>query len=185
MRALTEENMRAFKYALQSRYNMTFYHPGRGSLRAILPLLKVMGVTDVTTWLKKWGITVGNKVWVPFVPGKGTVTERKLQIIHMCHELRHVQQWREDGVRFIWRYFWSKSGRANYESHALHTNLEMGKLLGMPQRPGPMADKLKYYLCRSTDIAVTKKHLEIYNLLVQRGGVHEEVSKFARQWWGL
>jgi len=185
MKQITKYNVQRFLGAAKRKYNVRIVTKGSALYGIIKWAVDAMDIGAVDKWLSRWSITIGRLIWLSFKPGVGDEAELKDQITTICHELIHAQQWKRDKASFVFRYVFSQSRRSHYEAEALHANVEMTYALGGKPDYRAIAEMLKSYLVRSSDIEVTKKHLLIVDRVAKVGGRTEEVTKWACQWWGI
>jgi hypothetical protein len=65
----------------------------------------------VWPWLKAIGQRFVMGDWLAITIGRWIFAWRPLDEVELAHELAHVRQWRQNGMRFIARY-WAESRRA-------------------------------------------------------------------------
>lgn len=65
----------------------------------------------VVPWLRPLGSRLIMPNWLAITLGRWIVAWRPLDEAELAHELTHVRQWRENGIRFIPRYL-AESSRA-------------------------------------------------------------------------
>jgi len=144
------------------------------------------------TFLDRYAITIPNPfgktlIYLPWVAGVVTRVSLYNQVRRLAHECQHAVQIKHEGdTHFAASYLGSPAMRANYESLAMHPELEIHFwYYGKPATAktlSSMANKLKAYRCGADDIAVTEKHLVAYNKIVARGSVSSEAGKAAIGW---
>ena len=144
------------------------------------------------TFLNDYAITIPNPfgktlIYLPWVAGVVTRVSLYNQVRRLAHECQHAVQIKHEGdTHFAASYLGSPAMRANYESLAMHPELEIHFwYYGKPATAktlSSMANKLKAYRCGADDIAVTEKHLVAYNKIVARGSVSSEAGKAAIGW---
>jgi hypothetical protein len=183
MKKVSKENVRAFAAHMASKYRVKIVDRSQPRPRAVMMMLKMMGITNVHRWLSRWSVTAPGVIWLGFDLVEGVESVLKGQVATICHELKHIEQWRRDRFRFALRYAFSRSRRSHYEAQALHCNLEMGHALGLNYEPAALAQTLRNYRVRQADINVTATHLEAYNRAVKKGARGEQVVKEACAWW--
>lgn len=185
-KTINKSNMLKFIAFMSAKYGVKVLDKRSGPSWRIRRVVNALGIRRVKEWLNKWSITVPGVVWLSFAVGEGNENELKRQIMTIGHEFIHIQQWRKCRVRFLFRYCFSKSRRAHYETHARHANLEIGHQLAYPYvSTRRLAQELSAYRCRRADVQVAKIHLESYNRSVVRGAVAEPVSKTILNWWKI
>ena len=149
-------------------------------------------ITVDTAFLNNYAITIPNPfgktlIYLPWVAGVVTRVSLYNQVRRLAHECQHAVQIKHEGdTHFAASYLGSPAMRANYESLAMHPELEIHFwYYGKPATAktlSSMANKLKAYRCGADDIAVTEKHLVAYNKIVARGSVSSEAGKAAIGW---
>lgn len=87
--------------------------------RAIGWFLRVAGIN--AEYMDRYWSTLGRVIYLPDAAyervSSGALSVEDLRLL--CHEARHVQQYRQDGpVRFVWRYLLRQRYRADYEAEA-------------------------------------------------------------------
>ena len=185
MKKLSKSNVQKFLGAAKKKYGVTIVTERSAAYKVIRWAAEAMDIPQVDRWLKRWSLTVGRLVWLSFKPGAGAEKDLEAQVITICHELIHARQWRQDKARFVFRYVFSQSRRAHYEAEAFHADVEMAYALGLKPDYKAIAEKLKAYRVRKSDIAVTKKHLLIIDRIAKQGGRTEDVTKWACKWWDI
>ena len=187
---MTAANMKRFVAFCKRKYNVQFLNKNSPMYKLILWAVDAMGIPDPSAFLEKWSMTIGRFVWLSFTPGQPNSPQAiAAQVCTIGHELKHVEQWRRDKAKFPFRYVGSASRRAHYETEALHVNLELG--YSLPHAPAhardyrELANKLRAYMVRRADIAVTKKHLRIYDKVARQGGRSEQITKDILKWWNV
>jgi hypothetical protein len=65
----------------------------------------------VWPWLKRFGQRLIMRDWLAISIGRWIFAWRPLDEVELAHELTHVRQWKQNGVRFIPLY-WAESRRA-------------------------------------------------------------------------
>jgi hypothetical protein len=149
-----------------------------------LEMLKVM---DKEKFLQRFATTIVNPftdekfVYIPWVPGVGSQAALAYQLRVLSHEAEHTLQ--GESLKFVPRYFFSKSQRAHYEAEAMRVELELWYFLyGYPMNTEHAARRLKNYSVRAGDIRVTKKKLDLANYAAARGVLGTEPGKAAVKW---
>ena len=149
--------------------------------------LEILGIMDKETFLKRYAVTIVNPftdekfVYIPWTPGEGTQKARASQIRILAHEAEHTIQ--GEDLKFVPRYFYSRSRRAHYEALAMRAELELWYYLyGTPMDTAATARRLKAYRVRSGDIRVTKKELDLANKVIVRGAIGTDAGKAAIRW---
>jgi hypothetical protein len=142
--------------------------------------LQQMGVMDAEKFCKKFAITIGSRIYLPYKPGVFTKDWPEInQLINIGHECQHAHQFDED-PRFTVRYLSSRSHRCRYECEAKHTDLELyyaltGRLLSVPK----VVRSLRHYMLRKSDLSVATTDLTIYNRFVGRDMVGTQAGRTA------
>lgn len=149
--------------------------------------LEILGVMDKERFLKHYAMTIVNPftdekfVYIPWTPGEGSQVARAMQIRVLAHEAEHTIQ--GEDLKFMPRYFYSKSRRAHYEALAMRAELELWfYLYGYTMNTESAANRLKWYNVRSGDIRVTKKELDLANKVISRGAIGTDAGKAAIKW---
>jgi hypothetical protein len=149
--------------------------------------LEILGIMDKDAFMKRYAITIVNPftdekfVYIPWTPGDGSQAARAMQIRVLAHETEHTIQ--GEDLKFVPRYFYSKSRRAHYEALAMRAELEIWYYLyGTPMDTARAAQRLKAYRVRSGDIRVTKKELDLANKVITRGAIGTDAGKAAISW---
>jgi len=149
--------------------------------------LELLGVVDKEKFMDSFALTIvepftdWKAVYIPWTPGAGTQAALIKQVTVLAHETEHTLQ--GEDIRWAPKYFTSKSYRAHKEAQAMRAELELcWYLTGNLANTTAMANRLKYYRVRSSDIRVTKKELDLVNNVVKRGAVGTEAGKAAIKW---
>jgi len=182
---LTEKNVKAFHKYMAAKFKAEIVNKDdKVSMEIIDWALGLMGVMDKGEFLKRYAITIGDRIYIPYEIGKGTMAQKVGQIILICHEMTHVIQGELDHAMKL-KYLMSKSRRAHMESEAMHCNLEMYYWYYQKNLPvSALVKALEAYSLRDEDIAVAQTHLKVYSMITSRGVVASPVSKAAIAWWG-
>lgn len=149
--------------------------------------LEILKIMDKESFLKRYAMTIVNPftdekfVYIPWTPGEGSQTAKAMQIRVLAHEAEHTIQ--GEDLKFVPRYFYSKSRRAHYEALAMRAELELWfYLYGYPMNTESAARRLKAYNVRSGDIRVTKKELDLANKVICRGAIGTDAGKTGIKW---
>ncbi len=154
-------------------------------MKLVAWFLQAINVLDAQKFLQRYATTIGKRIYVPFaIGGRDYAYNFWSQIVICCHEHQHIEQILKEGfVPFAARYISNKAARAAYEAEAYISDMELyfwrtGKVLS----PKLLANNLLDYGCRSSDVKVTEKTLNIASYTVRGGGVINRASKKAIDW---
>jgi hypothetical protein len=149
--------------------------------------LELLGIVNKDKFLRSFALTIVDPfydqkwVYIPWTPGAGSQAALRKQVMVLAHEVEHTLQ--GEDIRWAPKYFTSKSYRAHMEAQAMRAELELcWYLTGKPANTKALADRLESYRVRSRDIRVTKKELDLVNMVVKRGAIGSDAGKAAIRW---
>jgi hypothetical protein len=144
----------------------------------MIKMLRIMGIWNPADHLKRFAMSVGNYVCVPWTPGVGNLTELRRQLEVFAHELVHAEQWANDPA-FAINYSTSRSKRANYERLAIQGEGEMKFFLTgrLPNTQREARKLVDIYYCRPADAQVSKKALDAYFKVTKQGAIGSPIVK--------
>jgi len=136
----------------------------------IAHVFRLMGVKKISQWLSSYTMTVYKTIYTHYSIGNSEDKPLSEQLDNLAHEMTHVLQERDSFLKFIFRYFGSKSKRAKYEYLAIRAQMEMRYYLeGTKASSRYWADKLKPYMLRSADLIVCRIVFAYYNRHLSKG----------------
>jgi hypothetical protein len=146
--------------------------------------LDALGILKKATFLENFTTTIGRRVYVPFEPGVPRLGwDLWSQIVVCVHEHQHVEQQKRLGIEFETKYVTDRAARAEYETEALRSNLELAFWhTGKTPSTKALANNLSGYGFRAEDIAVAAKSLALAAVSVKQGAILNEASKVALDW---
>lgn len=182
----TSDEVRGLWASLRSTYTSEVASKADSeTMRLVAHALNAMGVLDAGDFLERFTTTIGRTIYVPFEVG--VATERHTlwrQVVICVHEHVHIDQLdREGEVAFSLRYLLDPEARATYEAEAMRANVELRYWLdGQVHDLAKLAGNLRYYGCRSQDVDLARRLLEMSARIVRRGGVANRASQLAIDW---
>jgi hypothetical protein len=158
--------------------------PTAMEMRVLGWLLDLFCVVDRKTFLERFTTTIGRRIYIPFFVGVDHSRHPLWSQIGTCvHEHQHIVQLDRDGVRFTIDYLFDQASRAAYEAEAYTCNQELHFWrTGELRSPRKLAEKLRYYGCRETDIAVAESQLIAASRAIRGGAVITEAGQVAIAW---
>jgi len=151
---------------------------------AVALFLDKLKVMDVGKFMNNYATTLGDRIYIPFEPGKKNKNySLKKQMVICVHEHQHVLQFRKEPFAFAIRYLADRAQRAMFEAECYRCNMEIEYALTgtMPKAEG-YAKSLKNYACTDEDIAVVEKALKLSAQTIKAGGVTTKASGVALKW---
>lgn len=173
---------------MSRKFHFEIINKGGSDLMGLVSnALEILGIMDKEKFMKRYAMTIVNPftdekfVYIPWTPGVGSQTARAYQLRVLAHEVEHTLQ--GESLKFVPRYFYSKSHRAHYEAKAIRAELELWwYLYGIPMNTEAASRRLAAYQVRSSDIRVTKKELDLANRVICRGAIGTDAGKAAIGW---
>jgi hypothetical protein len=190
MKKVTSKDTIAFHRSISRKYRFKIIRKQDSHLMHIVAnALEVMKVVDADEWMKRFAITIveplTDKKWVyvPWEPGNHGTKSLISQNCILAHESEHSIQ--GENVRFGPRYLTDEAYRSRMEFYAMRPQMELYRFFtrGKTLDTRKLANILRYYDVRKSDIRVTKKKLDIVNVAVKRGIVSSTVGKYSVRWW--
>jgi hypothetical protein len=189
MKKVTSKDTIAFHRAISRKYRFKLIQKQDSHLMHIVAnALEVMKVADADEWMERFALTIvepiTDKKWVfiNWIPGDPRTKSLISQNCILAHEAKHTIQ--GEDPRFGPKYLTDKAYRANKEFKAMIPQKELYKALtGKTLNTQKLANILRYYDVRKSDIRVTKKKLDIVNIAVKRGIVSSDVGIYSVRWW--
>ena len=190
MKKVTSKDTIAFHRAISRKYRFKIIQKQDSNLMPIVAnALEVMKVANADEWMERFALTIvepiTDKKWVyiPWLPGDHRTKSLISQNCILAHEAEHSIQ--GENIRFGPKYLTDKAYRANKEFKAMIPQMELYRFLrqGKTINTQKLANILRYYDVRGSDIRVTKKKLDIVNVAVKRGIVSSDVGIYSVRWW--
>lgn len=171
-----------FKY-MSKKYKTEYFDKGeKPPVKLLAEVIDKMGVIKADDFMKKFSMTIGRRIYLPFKPGAAKPSPWS-QIKTCVHEHQHVMQYRKNPFKHVMRYVLSSAKRAVLEAEAYRTAMELDWWRYRRWVPvTKYTDLLKYYGCNKADRRVAEKHLKISQGIVKRGKVISKVSRNAIAW---
>lgn len=186
---LTPDEVRAFFKHMMLRFDAHLISKSDSvAMNTIALLLDKLKVLDKERFLKDFTTTLGHRIYIPFevgIPSSGY--DLWWQVVICTHECQHVYQFEHStgsGLEFSWDYITSHELRAQYESEAYRTTLELEwwRWKQVKSSPARLAQTLTNYGCDATDIAVVQKRLELELVTIKQGGIITPATLAALEW---
>lgn len=123
--------------------------------------------------------TLGTEIYTPFTPGEpDPYYSLAGQLGVLGHELRHVQQFLADPVRFMERYARDTEERTVFECEGYRTGETIRRHLGLTgTTPDLLAGHLKSYGATANNIALARRFHEISFASLQPGVFLDEPAR--------
>lgn len=180
---VTPEQCKAFwKYMAKREGFEVVEKASAAEMQAIAWAVKAIGGDE--NWMKRYTVTIGRKIYVPFKIGSGRNIDRINQVCTCMHEVQHIRQFKRNPAKYQISYFFNDAARTHYEADAYRVTMETYYYFtGIICAPGVLANKLKGYYVGKSDIYVCQKHLTSAKALVKHGIITSGVSKTGLKWW--
>lgn len=180
---VTPEQCKAFWRYMARREGFTVIEKASAEeMQAIAWVIKGIGGDE--QWMKRYAITIGTRVYVPFKIGNGNNADRIRQVCTCMHEAQHVRQYKRNPGAYVTGYVFNDAARTHYEADAYRVTMEAFYFFtGRVMAPGTLANNLKGYYVGKSDIYVCKKHLTSAAALVKYGVITSGVTKVGLRWW--
>lgn len=156
-----------------------------GEMKLVADVLGQMGVQDSATFMNNYTTTIGPRIYAPFEVGSPEGGWDLWQQMVICvHEHQHVHQYRKHGpIGFGLAYLTSRAARTEFEIEGYTCNMEMSYWrYGKTGSPRKLAQSLRGYAVRETDIAVATEALGLAAYTIKQGGVVTEAMATAWPW---
>ncbi|HMA91698.1 MAG TPA: hypothetical protein VKP30_03385 [Polyangiaceae bacterium] len=175
----------AFWKHMQSHYGTSLVNKlSSVEMNLLSQALDTLGILKKVEFLENFTTTIGRCIYVPFEPGVPRAGwDLWSQVVICVHEHQHVEQQRRLGIEYEARYLADRASRAEFETEALRSNLELAYWrTGKIPSTKALANTLSNYCCSAGDIAVASKQLALSALSIRCGAVLNEASKVALDW---
>jgi hypothetical protein len=153
------------------------------NMQIVGAFLDKLGIQNKDNFMSNYTTTIGHSIYIPFTIGipSGLWTLEN-QIIVCAHEHQHVVQANNEGMfKFTMNYLFSADSRAQYETEAYRSTLELFWYYhkALPDNLHPLASMLLPYNLTEQHVAVAEIALSSAARMIKSGLVLNQATKSA------